>query len=208
MKRNSVLFRRNRGLRLGGDRRGEASAEGAAGNTSETIGERSAGRWHHDFVSELLNTADVANLLDVSPQRVRTLARDSVLPAIRAEGGAGWLFRASDVREYQERRTGRRVARVPQQGQGRPETAARAPRGAAPRPGGDEGLRGEVERLRAENERLRAEVDDLVAEVGGLRADNERLRAEVDDVRAQGEELVASLQRSRALSEVLVRELG
>lgn len=160
------------------------------------------------FVSELLNTADAASLLEVSPQRVRSLARDSVLPAIRAEGGAGWLFRASDVREYQERRAGRRVARAPRPGRDRPEEAGRGVQVAASRSGGDEVLRAEVERLRAENERWRAENDDLRAEVGGLRADNERLRAEVDDVRARSEELEASLQRSRALSEVLVRELG
>lgn len=134
------------------------------------------------FVTELLTTADVATILQVSPQRVRTLARDGVLSAVRDEGGAGWLFRAADVRDYQDHRPRRRGpgAHVP----------AGVGAGGAPGQGVEPAWRVPGQ------------------ELASLRAENEELRAEVARLRAEREGLMARLQRSRALSEVLARELG
>lgn len=141
------------------------------------------------FVTELLTTADVASILQVSPQRVRTLARDGVLAAVRDEGGAGWLFRADDVRHYQDQRVPRRTAPLPASGAG----AGRVQSMPAGGPGVASSAR-EVAALQGEN--------------ADLRAENAQLRAEVARLREQCEELGVRLQRSRALSEVLVRELG
>ncbi|SDB83593.1 DNA binding domain-containing protein, excisionase family [Raineyella antarctica] len=144
-------------------------------------------------MNDLLTTADVATLLQVSPQRVRSLARDEVLPAVRDEGGAGWLFRATDVRDYQERRTVRRGPRSQHEG-GRPAAVpAREEMTSTPRP--------DPARLRADTEALRTENE-------ALRTENEALRAEVARLRTEHEDLATRLQRSLALSEVLVRELG
>lgn len=145
--------------------------------------------WHDDFVTEFLTTADVATILQVSPQRVRSLARDGVLPAVRDEGGAGWLFRADRVQEYQEHRGPRRGPGL-HAPQGVPGPSQAAPSGQVV------GQRtGQATAPRSE---------ELVA----LQTENEELRTEVARLRAQCQDLSARLQRSRALSEVLVRELG
>lgn len=147
--------------------------------------------WHDTFVTEMLTTADVATILQVSPQRVRSLARDGVLAAIRDEGGAGWLFRADGVREYQQHRSPRRGpgASAPQTVVGGAHYSVRP----AQVPLRDAGAASATTR-----------PEELLA----LQSENEQLRAEVARLQGQCEELSARLQRSRALSEVLVRELG
>ncbi|WOP18139.1 helix-turn-helix domain-containing protein [Raineyella sp. LH-20] len=133
-------------------------------------------------MTELLTTADVATILQVSPQRVRSLARDGVLPAVRDEGGSGWLFRADGVQEYQEHRSPRR----------------------GPGPRGPQGVPDRSPAVRGGGQAASPRSEELAA----LQVENEELRAEVARLRAQCQDLSAHLQRSRSLSEVLVRELG
>lgn len=141
------------------------------------------------FVTELLSTSDVASVLQVSPQRVRSLARDGVLPAIRGEAGTGWSFRLADVQRYQDNRPLRRGPRSRLALAERSTSAT----GPGPAPARLAALHEENEALRVANEELRAENQALLGELAQLRAESQGLRAK--------------LQLTRALGEVLVREL-
>ena len=48
----------------------------------------------------LLNSRDVARLLDMSPDAVNEYARKEILPAFKA--GRQWRFRRQDVTSFQE----------------------------------------------------------------------------------------------------------
>ena len=59
---------------------------------------RRAGRSMQDKEDMLLNSKEVAEMLDLSPDTVNELARKSVLPAFKR--GRQWRFRKHDIITY------------------------------------------------------------------------------------------------------------
>lgn len=56
----------------------------------------------------ILNSKDVAIILDLSPDTVNEFARKSILPAFKK--GRQWRFRKRDVRAYEEELRGQTAA--------------------------------------------------------------------------------------------------
>ncbi len=61
-----------------------------------------------DRDESILNSKDVAVILDLSPDTVNEFARKSILPAFKK--GRQWRFRKRDVRAYEEELRGQSAA--------------------------------------------------------------------------------------------------
>ncbi len=61
-----------------------------------------------DRDESILNSKDVAVILDLSPDTVNEFARKSILPAFKK--GRQWRFRKRDVRAYEEELRGQTAA--------------------------------------------------------------------------------------------------
>jgi len=61
-----------------------------------------------DTEDSLLNSKEVAEILDCSPDTVNELARKSVLPAVKK--GRQWLFRKRDIASFKRQLRGTTAA--------------------------------------------------------------------------------------------------
>lgn len=61
-----------------------------------------------DRTEALLNSRDVARLLDMSPDRVNEFARKQILPAFKA--GRQWRFRKQDIASFKRQLRGATAA--------------------------------------------------------------------------------------------------
>jgi excisionase family DNA binding protein len=61
-----------------------------------------------DRSEALLNSRDVAKLLDMSPDRVNEFARKQILPAFKA--GRQWRFRKQDIASFKRQLRGATAA--------------------------------------------------------------------------------------------------
>jgi excisionase family DNA binding protein len=69
---------------------------------------RRAGRIMQDKEDMLLNSKEVAEMLDLSPDTVNELARKSVLPAFKR--GRQWRFRRRDITSFKRELRGTTAA--------------------------------------------------------------------------------------------------
>jgi excisionase family DNA binding protein len=69
---------------------------------------RRAGRSMQDKEDMLLNSKEVAEMLDLSPDTVNELARKSVLPAFKR--GRQWRFRRRDITSFKRELRGTTAA--------------------------------------------------------------------------------------------------
>ena len=69
---------------------------------------RRAGRGMQDKEDMLLNSKEVAEMLDLSPDTVNELARKSVLPAFKR--GRQWRFRRRDITSFKRELRGTTAA--------------------------------------------------------------------------------------------------